>query len=249
VGARKKKVLIADDSITIQKLVHLSLAPNNFEVITASDGLYAYQKVKTLRPDLLLADANLRQLDGFDLIEKVRAETPLAKTRVVLLRGTLVKDKEKRLKGLPADEILMKPFDSKALLELVRRQLLDEESTVVGLDTEEKTPIVRIEKSSSGQTKIESLNQKLEAIAAEVAKSNSEEEEDEITAKIRPAEFKKPVHIEAVASPTPPAAEAAPSPQMIQDAVRAELKSWMDSNLQGLAERLLKEEISKLTKA
>lgn len=251
---RKRRVLIADESITIQKLVHLTLTAPQFEVIASSDGQDAHQKAKSLKPDLILADCNLRQVDGFDLVEKIRGDSTLTSMRTVLLKGNLHKAKEKYLANCPADEILQKPFDSKSLLDLVHKLLLDEESTVVGLEKpqasstmdEDKTPIVKL----APKNKMEVLNQRLEAIAEEVAPKKVAELSslDEDTAKVLPQNFKQPVN--SVAPTTLPNGshpQAAPAEEEMQAIVRDEVRKWVQENLPRLAEDALKKEISKLT--
>lgn len=237
---RKRRVLVADESIAIQKLVHLGLAATQYEVIASSDGQDAYLKVKSMRPDLVLADCNLRQMDGFDLVEKIRNDSSLSFVRTVLLKGTIPKNKESRLKEVVTDEILAKPFDTKTLLELVHKWILDEEST----------PIASSIKPVGVPSKIEALNQKLEAIAAEVTDDSSL---DEDTAKVAPAAFKQPVNgsgtvQRAEGQPAIPKAADTPTASQMESWVREEAVKWLEKNLPKLAEGIIKEEIQKLTK-
>lgn len=246
---RKRKVLVADESITIQKLVHLGLASGQFEVITCADGQDAFLKVKSMKPDLVLADCNLRQLDGFDLVEKIRGDSSLTATKTVLMKGQIPKGKEDRLKNVVTDEILSKPFDAKTLLDLVHKLLLDEESTLVKkpIDKpmdEEITPIVKLQGD-----KVEQLNRRLQQAASEVVPAPDELPQkikdlsslDEDTAKVKPQDFKSPVHVEA------PEVRALTSSQM-ETAFREEIQKWAQSNLTAIAEKILKDEIGKLIK-
>jgi len=222
-GLRKRRILVADESITIQKLVHLGLASSQFEVIACSDGQDAYLKVKSLKPDLVLADCNLRHLDGFDLVEKIRNDSTLTSVKTILLKGTIPKNKEARLKNVVTDEILTKPFDTKMLLDLVHKWVLDEEST----------PVAATDRQNS--------------------RSHTDESLDEDTAEVRPSEFKHPVKSTGDAETTHtanplPIAASAPSPVQMEKWVREEVTQWLDKNLPKLAEGLIKEEIQKLTK-
>jgi len=170
---RKMKVIIADESLTVQKQVNVALASPDCEVIAAADGQDALQKVKMLKPDVLLADCALRYLDGFDLVDRIRSDSSLVHVRAILLKGQLPKGKERRLKEVRADEVLSKPVDQKLLMRALENVFADdEESTAVQIDPrlsdDEKTPIVRVEK-------IEALNSKLSAIAEEVVGTRREE--------------------------------------------------------------------------
>ncbi len=241
-GGRKHRVLIADESITIQKLVHIGLAGSTFEVIAASDGPDALQKVKTLKPELVLVDSALRRTSGLEVVDQIRGDSALTKTRVVLLTGKLTRDEEAKAKKTLADEVLAKPFDAKTLLDLVHRLVLDEES-------EDETPIVKVHPPSQGEDlpKIEKINRRLKDAVESV---KNEPLTDEDTAKVRPEDFKQPVKTDAVrAESAPPVQGAAPvSDEKLEALVKTEVQAWLQTNLAPLAERLLKEEISKLTK-
>lgn len=243
-GGRKHRVLIADESITIQKLVHIGLAGGDFEVIAASDGPDALQKVKTIKPALVLIDASLRRVSGLEVVESIRSDTNLLTTKVVLLAGKLSRDEEAKAKKSPADEVLAKPFDAKTLLDLVQRLLFEEESTVVP-DEENETPIVKISSDSKaeGSSKIERINRRLKDAVASVAARDDVED----TVKVKPADFKRPVHsptADADAQSSPPAAPEL----LIESIVRAEVRRWLETHFAAMAEKLLKEEISKLAK-
>ncbi|MDB5037978.1 MAG: response regulator receiver protein [Bacteriovoracaceae bacterium] len=127
---RRKRILVADNSITIQKLVHLSFAELNYEVLTASDGPDALSKAKTLRPEIVLADCKLDQMDGVAVCENIRKEKSLSKTRIILMKGKDDTSFEARIKSVKLDAILMKPFDSKSLIKIVEDFDEMEEQTV-----------------------------------------------------------------------------------------------------------------------
>lgn len=257
---RRKKVLVADESITIQKLVHLGLASSSFEVVAASDGQDALQKIKTFRPDLVLADTGLRHLDGFQLVEKIRTDSSLTNIKTILLKGPLPKGKESRIKEVPVDDVISKPFDARSLADIVHKVLLDEESTALGMD-EEKTPIVRMVNVQKGTkiepfqpaTKEQALNKKLAAIAAEVQTEDRADDYsslDENTAKVAPENFKNPVNVHGDSEKTvvaDPLKDPLPKSE-IERVLKEQIQGWIQSDLKPLAERLIKEEILKMTK-
>ncbi len=253
---RKMKVVIADESLTVQKQVNVALASPDCEVIAAADGQDALQKIKTMRPDIVLADCALRYLDGFDLVDRIRSDSSLIHVRAILLKGQLPKGKEGRLKEVRADEVISKPVDQKSLLRAIESVLSDEEeSTAIQIDPslsdEEKTPIVRIEQSTtSGKIeKIEALNSRLSAIAEEVVGAHSSPPE-EITAKVHPRDFKRPVQINSgsqekalVLIETSQQADSA-----LDLAAREEIRKWISENMPRIVEKLVKDELFKFTK-
>jgi CheY-like chemotaxis protein len=244
---RKMKVIIADESLTVQKQVNVALVSPHCEVIAAADGQDALQKVKMLRPDVLLADCALRYLDGFDLVDRIRSDSSLVHVRAILLKGQLPKGKERRLKEVRADEILSKPVDQKALIRALENVFAEEEeSTAVQVDPslsdDEKTPIVRVEK-------LEALNSKLSAIAEEVVGTRSADQE-EITAKIHPKDFKRPVEVGSASErPQGSFPESLAKGDLSLDSVaRDEIRKWISENMPRIVEKFVKDELFKFTK-
>lgn len=253
------KVLVADESLTVQKQINVALASPDCEVIAAADGQDALQKIKTLRPDVVLADCALRYLDGFDLIEKVRADSSLLQIRAILLKGQVPKGKERRLKEVRADEVLSKPLDQKILMRVIQQVLSDEGSTAIQPEPEildeDQTPIVRVEKSHpQGKVeKIQALNSKLTAIAQEVVGSRSDSasvssrESKEVTAKVHPKDFQRPVQIDPLRIEAPTTVEQKAHAD-VESIAREEVRKWISENMPRIVEKLIKDELAQFTK-
>src|SRR4029453_1040254 len=92
------------------------LLRHRFEVHAVADGHQALEAVRRLRPDLLLADVMMPQLDGFGLLRAIRADSVLCSTPVILVSARA--GEESRVEGLQADadDYLVKPFTSRELL-------------------------------------------------------------------------------------------------------------------------------------
>lgn len=107
-----RKLLLADDSLTIQKVVNLTFAEEGIEVITADNGDTALEKFKQAAPDLVMADVNLPGLSGYELCEIIKQNEATSSIPVILLVGTFEPfDKEKaQLAG--AQDYMTKPFQS-----------------------------------------------------------------------------------------------------------------------------------------
>ena len=121
----KRKLLLADDSVTIQKVVNLTFADENIEVITVSDGDAAMRKFIEVEPDLVMADVNMPGLDGYQICEKIKQDARTKQIPVILLVGSFEPFDEERARRAGADDYLTKPFQS--ILQLVNKvsELLD----------------------------------------------------------------------------------------------------------------------------
>jgi len=108
----KRRLLLADDSITIQKVVNLTFADEGIEVIAVSDGDAAMQKFVEAVPDLVMADVNMPGLDGYRLCEMIKQDEETRGIPVILLVGSFEPFDEKEARRVGADDFLTKPFQS-----------------------------------------------------------------------------------------------------------------------------------------
>jgi CheY-like chemotaxis protein len=114
------KLLLADDSITIQKVVELTLSEEGFEVTAVGDGEAAYETAKDLDPDIILADVFMPKLDGYELCRKLKSDPALAGIPVMLLYGTFEDFDDMKAAQVGASDSLTKPFESADLISKVR---------------------------------------------------------------------------------------------------------------------------------
>jgi len=112
-----KKVLVADDSLTIQKVIELTFSEENYQVIAYSNGRDALNHIKDECPDMLLADAVMPELDGYALCAQAKALHP--DLPVILLSGTFEHFDRDKAEAAHYDEVVMKPFDSQGLIRKV----------------------------------------------------------------------------------------------------------------------------------
>lgn len=112
-----KKVLVADDSLTIQKVIELTFSEENYEVVSFSNGRDALDYLKNERADIILADVVMPELNGYELCREAKILYPTLP--VILLTGTFEPfDKQKALE-VKSDDAVIKPFDSQALIQKV----------------------------------------------------------------------------------------------------------------------------------
>ncbi|MCA1797437.1 MAG: response regulator [Geobacteraceae bacterium] len=120
-----KRLLLADDSVTIQKVVEITFADKDYELDLASNGDEALQKAQNLRPDLILADVFMPGLDGYQLCEQIKNMSEMAAVPVLLLAGTFEPFDEERAGQVGAAGWISKPFASQALVDKVEQVLAE----------------------------------------------------------------------------------------------------------------------------
>ena len=114
-----KKLLVADDSPTIQKVVSLAFAGDDFLIEGVGRGDDALERVRELSPDLVLADVSMPGLNGYELCSRIKSDPDLAATPVVLMTGITepLDDEDARRAGFDAH--LCKPFGTELLIKTV----------------------------------------------------------------------------------------------------------------------------------
>jgi DNA-binding response OmpR family regulator len=108
----KHRLLLADDSVTIQKVVNLTFAEEGIEVITAGDGNSAMEKFVQSPPDLVMVDVNMPGLDGYKICEMIKQDDETKQIPVILLVGSFEPFDEAEARRVGADDYLTKPFQS-----------------------------------------------------------------------------------------------------------------------------------------
>jgi len=120
-----KKILLADDSITIQKVVELTFAEGNYEVVCASDGAQAIRKIEESAPDIALVDVMMPQRNGYDVCAHIKKDPDLAWIPVLLLTGTFEPFDPRRSEQVGANGHIVKPFESRSLVSLVEQLIAE----------------------------------------------------------------------------------------------------------------------------
>lgn len=114
------KILLADDSLTIQKVVELTFSDAETRLMAVGSGDRAVQALDDFQPDIVLADVVMPGLTGYDVCESVKQRPGGVFVPVVLLTGTFEPFDRARAERVGSDAIVTKPFDSHALQGLVR---------------------------------------------------------------------------------------------------------------------------------
>ena len=117
------KLLLADDSITIQKVVELVLAEEDFEIKSVSNGEDALNVIDSFRPDIVLADIEMPKVNGYQLCEKIKQNPKTSGVPVILLAGAFEPIDEELSQTVGADDSVIKPFESQELISKINAVL------------------------------------------------------------------------------------------------------------------------------
>jgi DNA-binding response OmpR family regulator len=114
----KRKVLVVDDDQDLVELmVDVFERDGRFDVKTANNGFDAGMLTKEFRPDLVVLDVMLPDINGKEVCQRIRADETLEGVRVICISGMVEQDKVSELKDSGADDFLQKPFKIEDLLD------------------------------------------------------------------------------------------------------------------------------------
>ena len=116
----KKKILVIEDSLTMQRLLSYVLEKEGYDVQIANDGLEGLEKARSIKPDLVFTDLMMPIKDGYEVCREIRADERLKDIILIILtaRGQDT-DVEKGM-AAGADDYVMKPFDPPKVVERVK---------------------------------------------------------------------------------------------------------------------------------
>jgi excisionase family DNA binding protein len=114
----KRKVLLVDDDADLVELMHRMLDEDGrFEVRMASNGFDAGMMVKDYRPDIIVLDVMLPDINGKEVCQRVRADPALEEVRILCISGMVEDDKIQELRLAGMDHFLHKPFDVEVMID------------------------------------------------------------------------------------------------------------------------------------
>jgi CheY-like chemotaxis protein len=115
----RKRILLADDSITIQKVVELTFSDGDYEVVAVNNGAKAIQKIAEMKPDVILSDIIMPEKNGYEVCEFVKSHPVYRGIPVILLTGTFEPFDPDRADKAGCDAVVTKPFESQSLIQKV----------------------------------------------------------------------------------------------------------------------------------
>jgi CheY-like chemotaxis protein len=106
------KILLADDSVTVQKIITLTFSDEGVDVLTVNNGDEAIHRLQYMRPALVMADVSIPGKNGYEICEFVKTHPDMKDTPVVLLVPAFEPFDEERARRIGANQHLTKPFQS-----------------------------------------------------------------------------------------------------------------------------------------
>lgn len=126
------RLLLADDSVTIQRVIELTFADEDVQVVAVSDGDAAIARLGSEPFDIVLADVGMPKRGGYDIAEFVRTTPALSAIPVMLLAGAFEPVDDARVKAVGAAAVLVKPFEPQMVIARVRELLATRRETPGG---------------------------------------------------------------------------------------------------------------------
>jgi two-component system OmpR family response regulator len=116
-------VLVVEDDASVRQLVRTRLDMANYDVHVASNGNEALSQILRLRPDAMILDINMPEMDGFAVLEALRARREMPRPATMVLTARHAEEDVRRALMLGAKDYLTKPFSEAQLLARVARLL------------------------------------------------------------------------------------------------------------------------------
>lgn len=115
-----QKILLADDSVTIRKVVELTFSDEDFTIISVGDGALALERARSERPEIILSDVIMPGLNGYELCQQVKSDAALKGIPFLFLKGTFESFDEEKARQCGADGFIVKPFESQEMIRRVK---------------------------------------------------------------------------------------------------------------------------------
>jgi len=270
-----KKLLVADDSATIQKVICLALANETYEIQAVADGSEAIQQIALFRPDIVLIDVSLSNQNAFEVKRAINQREELSQIRFVLMSSAFEKVDETQALKVGFHARLTKPFDPAHLREILLQVITPQPVEMPDLplndlnndtdflsdsfNTQNLNPDDDIRRLTESTIRISGLDQ-FEATANETTDPAREELEWSVQEPIsKPRSSAVPLPPRFQVPPPPPSyslrdEKPAPSPSLseseiekiVEEKVEKVLRKVTQNILPGVLEKIVKEEIHRL---
>jgi len=117
------EILVVEDDEAIRNLIVSQLQDAGFDVSTACDGVEGLASIRNRRPDAVLLDINMPNMDGFAVLEKLKSDPATSELPVLMLSAQSSPEDIHRAVHMGADDYIGKPFETRQLLRRVNRIL------------------------------------------------------------------------------------------------------------------------------
>jgi len=108
-------VLVVDDSVSVRKVVERTLVTKRFDVFAAASGKEAIEQITRMKPDVVVCDVIMPDMDGYQICEFIKTHAELSRTPVLLMSGIVNSMVLERAAAVRSDEVMRKPFTPEEL--------------------------------------------------------------------------------------------------------------------------------------
>ena len=140
----QKRILIVDDEFPMRYLIEHQLRRQGYEVSLAKDGASGIKAAHQLLPDLIVLDAMMPGMDGFEVCAQIRSEPDIAQIPIIFLTALGSKEYKSRAYSLGADDYLTKPFQADELIAHISAILRRSKRLQTGLFNQSKGQVVSL---------------------------------------------------------------------------------------------------------
>jgi DNA-binding response OmpR family regulator len=122
-NAERPVILVVDDDVDLSGIIRLILTSAGFDTFVANSGQEALDWLAANRPDLVLLDLMMPDINGFTILRKMRANEPTKQLPIVVLTAKADQETRDETRSMGADEFLTKPINANSLIDHVKRAL------------------------------------------------------------------------------------------------------------------------------
>ena len=119
-GMSRTRLLLADDSVSVQRIIELTFVDEDVDVVAVGGGHAAIENIRRQPPDIVLADTRMPEGDGYEVADFVRKDPDLSRIPVVLLTGAFDPIDTVRAQEVGSRGVLVKPFEARQVIGTVR---------------------------------------------------------------------------------------------------------------------------------
>jgi len=116
-------VMVVDDSLTVRKITGKHLTKHGMEVVTAKDGIDAWEQLRDRVPDIMLVDIEMPRMDGYELTARIRGDARLRHIPIIMITSRAGAKHKQRALDIGVDDYMSKPYQEDELFRNIDRLL------------------------------------------------------------------------------------------------------------------------------
>lgn len=116
-GGLSMRILVAEDSATMRKVLQMTFAGEDAEILAVASGELAVERIREFRPDVVFADASMAGFDGYEVARAIKSDPDIAQTPVIVMASQHHPFDTQRGSEAGVDDHIVKPFDSQVVID------------------------------------------------------------------------------------------------------------------------------------